>query len=78
MMTSDVVSRVVFVTGNSNKLREVVAILGKIPGFEVCHNNHSEAIRATLLTLGAVYSAPQAFCCQKWTGHRRHRCPLQS
>ncbi|XP_077545407.1 inosine triphosphate pyrophosphatase-like [Haemaphysalis longicornis] len=28
------VTHVVFVTGNSNKLREVVAILGKIPGFE--------------------------------------------
>uniref|UniRef100_A0A1E1X010 Inosine triphosphate pyrophosphatase n=1 Tax=Amblyomma aureolatum TaxID=187763 RepID=A0A1E1X010_9ACAR len=34
-MASDVISRVVFVTGNSNKLREVVAILGKIPGFEL-------------------------------------------
>ncbi|XP_077545405.1 inosine triphosphate pyrophosphatase [Haemaphysalis longicornis] len=33
------VTRVVFVTGNSNKLREVVAILGKIPGFEL--ENHA-------------------------------------
>nr|XP_050030111.1 inosine triphosphate pyrophosphatase-like [Dermacentor andersoni] len=32
---SSVASRIVFVTGNKDKLREVVAILGKIPGFEL-------------------------------------------
>nr|XP_050025198.1 inosine triphosphate pyrophosphatase-like [Dermacentor andersoni]XP_054921447.1 inosine triphosphate pyrophosphatase-like [Dermacentor andersoni] len=34
-MASSVASRIIFVTGNKDKLREVVAILGKIPGFEL-------------------------------------------
>lgn len=38
-VTANMVTRVVFVTGNSNKLREVVAILGRIPGFEL--ENHA-------------------------------------
>lgn len=34
-MASKNISRIIFVTGNKNKLREVVTILGKIPGFEL-------------------------------------------